>query len=138
MRSALLWFLLACSAQASPRFDVTFSQSARPSPVDGRIILIVSKDLEGEPRFQVDLGTTTQQIFGLDVDGLRPAEPAQIDSSAAGYPLRSLRDLVPGTYNVQAVLNIYDLPSRRWPRGETAHGSWRRPGMEPFARQPHE
>ncbi len=108
MRSALLWFLLACSAQASPRFDVTFSQSARSSPVDGRIILIVSKDLEGEPRFQVDLGTTTQQIFGLDVDGLRPAEPAQIDSSAAGYPLRSLRDLVPGTYNVQAVLNIYE------------------------------
>jgi hypothetical protein len=108
MRRAIVWFLWACAAQALPRFDVSFSSQARSSPADGRIILIVSKNLEGEPRFQVDWGVKTQQIFGLDVDGLRPGEPAHIDATTAGYPLRTLRDLAPGTYNMQAVLNVYE------------------------------
>jgi hypothetical protein len=108
MRPALLLCLLACTAQATPRFDVSFSASARSAPVDGRVILIVSKNLEDEPRFQVDWGVDTQQIFGIDVDGWRPGDAAHIDSAAAGHPLRSLRDLPPGTYNVQAVLNVYE------------------------------
>ncbi len=108
MRSVLLMCLVACAAQAAPRFDITFPIGARSAPVDGRIILILSKDLEGEPRFQVDSGVQTQQIFGIDVDGLRPGDAAHIDDSAAGYPLHSLRDLPPGTYNVQAVLTVYE------------------------------
>jgi hypothetical protein len=108
MRSVFLCFLLVCAAWAKPQFDVSFTAQARSSPVDGRLIVIVSKNLEGEPRLQVDIGVNTQQIFGLDVDGLRPGDPAHVGADAAGYPLRSLRDLAPGTYNVQAVLNVYE------------------------------
>src|SRR5579864_2767017 len=108
MRSLPILLLLACAVHATPRFDVSFNSHAQAAPLDGRIILIVSKNLEGEPRFQVDWGVDTQQIFGIDVDGLRPGETAKIDASAPGYPLRSLRDLAPGTYNVQAVLNVYE------------------------------
>lgn len=108
MRPALLWLLLAYTAQATPQFDVSFSSRARSSPVDGRIILIVSKNLEGEPRFQVHWGIGTQQIFGLDADDLRPGELAHLDATAKGQPLRSLRDLPPDTYNVQTVLNVYE------------------------------
>src|SRR5579872_1723412 len=107
MRSAILLSMLACSAAAAPRFDVRFSLS-HSSPVDGRLILIVSKQMEGEPRFQISYGVDTAQIFGLDADGLQPGDTVPIDSSAAGYPLRSLRDLPPGTYNAQAVLQVYE------------------------------
>jgi len=41
------------AAPASLRFDVRLLASARTEPVDGRLIVVVSKKLEGEPRFQV-------------------------------------------------------------------------------------
>ena len=87
---------------------MSFSAKAHDSPADGRLIVIVSREMEGEPRFQVSWGTETQQIFGIDVDGLKPAETARVDSKAAGHPLRSLNDLALGKYSVQAVLNIYE------------------------------
>jgi hypothetical protein len=37
--------------------------------LDGRVIVIVSENLEDEPRFQVDWGVGTQQICDIDVDG---------------------------------------------------------------------
>ena len=106
------FLLLASVATAAPQFDVSFSSKARSISVDGRVILIVSKELKGEPRFQVTWGTDTQQIFGVDVDGWRPGDTVRIDSATAGHPLRSLRELPAGTYNVQAVLNIYETVHR--------------------------
>ena len=108
--SAIL--LLASVGVAAPRFDVSFSSRTRSTAVDGRVILIVSRELKGEPRFQVTWGTDTQQIFGLDVDGWRPGDTVRIDSAAAGHPLRSIRELPAGTYNVQAVLNVYETVHR--------------------------
>ncbi len=112
MRQVILWVLMVCSASAAPRFDIRLSSRAVSLPVDGRIILIVSKELEGEPRFHVSWGLETQQIFGLDVDGWRPGDIARLDGAAAGYPLRRLGDLPPGAYNVQAVLNLYETVHR--------------------------
>jgi hypothetical protein len=108
MRLVSLWVALATVALAAPRFAITVSPAALASPVDGRIILIISKEIQGEPRFQVSWGTKTAQIFGIDVDGWRPGVAANIDGGVAGHPLRSLSDLQPGTYNVQAVLNVYE------------------------------
>ena len=107
MRSAILCSILAFAAAAAPRFDVRFPLS-HASPLDGRLIVIVSKEMQGEPRFQVEWGLETQQIFGLDVNALRAGDTVPVDSSAAGYPARSLRDLPPGAYNVQAVLQVYE------------------------------
>jgi hypothetical protein len=50
----------------------------------------------------------SQIVFGLTVDGWRPGEPAVVDASAWGYPIRSLRELPAGEYTVQAVLNRYE------------------------------
>jgi hypothetical protein len=104
--SFLLW--LEITVWAQPRFDVKFTPEAKPTPIDGRLIVVVSKELKDEPRFQVTYGVGTQQIFGMDVNGWNPGEIAGVDVSAAGHPLRSLRELSPGTYNVQAVLNVYE------------------------------
>lgn len=107
MRFAAL-FVGFCALATAAQFEVSFTSKARSTPADGRVIVIVSKEMNGEPRFQVGWGVNSQQIFGADADELKPGEKVRIDASSPGHPLRSLRDLPPGRYNVQAVLNVYE------------------------------
>jgi hypothetical protein len=74
--------------------------------------LLVSTDNSQEPRFQINEDLNTQQVFGLDVDGLKPGQEAVVDSSAFGYPLSSLSNLKPGEYWVQAMLHRYETFKR--------------------------
>ena len=112
MRIAALLVLLSSPLSAAPQFQVSFSAGTKATPVDGRLILVVSREMDGEPRHQVGWGIRTQQIFGLAVDGWRPGEVVRVDEKAAGNPLKSLLELKPGTYNVQAVLNVYETVHR--------------------------
>jgi hypothetical protein len=98
----------AASAGRSPEFALTFSQQRSAEPLDGRLLLLLSTDPSEEPRMQISLSPNTQMVFGTDVDGLRPGQPLIVGQQAFGYPLRSLRDLKPGDYYVQAVLHRYE------------------------------
>src|SRR5206468_6108387 len=49
----------------------------------------------------------SQQVFGLDVDGLKPAQAAVIDEASYGYPTASLSQVPPGDYYVQGLLSKY-------------------------------
>ena len=108
MRAILLALVAALTLSAAPTFRVRLDPSARNTPLDGRLIIVVSRNMQGEPRLQVTYGLPTQQIFGMDVDGWKPSDAITMPASAAGAPLHSLADLPPGTYNVQAVLNVYE------------------------------
>jgi len=108
MRVIILTFAAALSLAAEPGFQIRLSAAIRSAPVDGRLIVVVSKKLEGEPRFQVSWGLETQQIFGMDVDGWKPGDAVEVRGKAMGAPLHTLADLPPGKYNVQAVLNVYE------------------------------
>ena len=108
MRVIILAFAAALSLAAEPGFQIRLSPAIRSAPVDGRLIVVVSKKLEGEPRFQVSWGLETQQIFGMDVDGWKPGDAVEVRGKAMGAPLHTLADLQPGKYNVQAVLNVYE------------------------------
>ena len=99
---------LAAQTRPSLQFAVTFPAARSQAPLDGRLLVYVSTDTAGEPRFQVNDSPGTQQVFGIDVDGWRPGQTMTLDASAFGYPLRSLRDLKPGRYRVQAFLNRYE------------------------------
>ena len=57
---------------------------------------------------QIDDTPRSQMVFGKTVDSLKPGENVAIDETAAGYPVRSIKDVPPGNYTVQAVLNIYE------------------------------
>ena len=57
---------------------------------------------------QIDDTPRTQIVFGVNVDGLASGAAVTVDSAAFGYPIRSLKDVPPGEYTVQAVLNIYE------------------------------
>ncbi len=93
---------------AAPRFSVSFPRQTNATPLDGRLLLILSTDPSAEPRMQINDTPDTQMIFGVDVDGLRPGQPATVDDSAFGYPVRNLSGVTPGEYYVQAVLHRYE------------------------------
>ncbi len=98
----------ARAAGSSFRFSVSYPPSAAAGPLDGRVLLLLSKDDVTEPRFEVDAGVDAIQLFGLDVHGLAPDQAALVDAAAYGYPYESLADLPAGRYRVQAVLHRYE------------------------------
>lgn len=97
---------------AQPRAAITLSPSRAAAPLTGRLLLFVSTDTAGTPRTQVSDNATTAQVFGLDVSDWRPGTARTIDATAFGYPLESLRDLKPGRYRIQALLNRYERFTR--------------------------
>jgi hypothetical protein len=110
-------------AQTAPglRFEISFPAAVSQQPQTGHIILIVSNDstslasddTTAEPRFDYRVyQPDVQPGFGLDVDGLRPGQPAVIDARVFGWPLQSVNDLPAGDYRVQAVLNRYEVYHR--------------------------
>ena len=100
------------SPGSGPTVAVSFTAEARPEPVDGRVILMLSTDAESEPRNQVQPGIRAIPIYGLDVEGLAPGVAATFDSSSWGYPIQSLSRLPAGDYWVQAILHEYETFQR--------------------------
>jgi hypothetical protein len=93
-------------------FAVSFPAEKSKTPLDGRILLLISNDGSDEPRNQISDGAKTQLIYGIDVDQLRPGQEAVIDSGVFGYPLKSFAGIPPGEYFVQALLNRYETFTR--------------------------
>jgi hypothetical protein len=96
------------SAQTTLRFAVTFSAAQGKDPLDGRLLVIVSSTAGEEPRFQVNDGPSGQPVFGVDVEGLKPGQPAYIDDGVPGFPVDSIAQIPAGTYTVQALLHKYE------------------------------
>jgi hypothetical protein len=91
-----------------PGFSVSFPAELHPEPLDGRVLLMLTREEEPEPRFQVRPGVEAIPIFGIDVEGLEPGQPAVIDDAVFGYPATSLAEVPAGEYWVQAVLHVYE------------------------------
>ncbi len=118
------WFGTSSSAlafdanPADPKKDpmleirVRFGPERGTSPIDGRVLLMLSRDPTEEPRFQINDSPKTQQIFGIDIEGLEPGHDAVIGPAAPGYPVKSLAQVPAGKYWVQAVFHKYETLHR--------------------------
>jgi hypothetical protein len=103
------------AAQAKrPLAVVSLAPGLTSTPVDGRVLLLLSKSKEGEPRFQItDTHVTrSQQVFGVDAEGLRPGGDVTFTGDVLGYPVEHLSDIPAGTYTVQALLHRYETFTR--------------------------
>ena len=95
----------------APVFAITFDAAKSATPLDGRLLLLLSTNPAEEPRFQINDSPKTQIVFGMDVENWKPGEARVMDSTDAGifgHPIRSLRDLKAGEYVVQALLDRYE------------------------------
>jgi hypothetical protein len=109
LRILLLLAVVSASLSASAQsFTVSFPKERSVKALDGRLLLLLSSDPSAEPRMQIDDTPRSQMVFGVNVDGLAPGAAATVDAAAFGYPIRSLKDVPPGDYTVQAVLNLYE------------------------------
>jgi hypothetical protein len=108
-RTALaLMLLIAPLSALAQTFTVTFPKEVSSQPLDGRLLLLLSTDPSDEPRNQINDTPRSQMVFGLTVDAWKPGEAATVDATAWGYPIQSLKDVPPGDYTLQAVLNKYE------------------------------
>ena len=101
------------SRAAKPfRIEVSFPATLETKPLDGRIILVISRRDTPPPINAQMRGNNAQPMFGIDVEGLKPGQTAVFDDGTRGWPVESLRDLPPGDYFAQAVLNVYTTVTR--------------------------
>ncbi|MCH8879115.1 MAG: hypothetical protein IID34_04445 [Planctomycetes bacterium] len=98
----------AMAADGQLRVGCSFPSARSQVPLDGRMLLMISKDGSKEPRFQINDGANGQLIFGIDVNGLKPEAEAIFDGKVLGFPLRSLDRVPPGEYWVQGLLHRYE------------------------------
>ncbi|HDZ27444.1 hypothetical protein LCGC14_0885830 [marine sediment metagenome] len=109
----VIWFM-TCAPQGAPslRFEISFPESLSGEPITGRMFVMITRNADREPRFQVGAytnrpGANNAPLFGVDVKQLEPGESVVIDENTLGYPPHSLRDIPAGDYYVQALLNVY-------------------------------
>jgi Putative esterase len=98
-------------ADSSPEFEISFPYSTQHGPITGRLLLLLSRTNDPEVRYQVGW-VNSPPTFGIDVLNFAAGQTAVIDGNVAGFPLRSLKELPPGEYYVQALLNVYTKFSR--------------------------
>ena len=108
-----LFFCLACSLQGQTTFTVTYPASRSATPLDGRLLLLISKDGNKEPRTQARDDYRSAQIYGMDVENWRGGTPKSFNSGVSGYPLATIGELPPGNYYVQVLLHRYETFRRK-------------------------
>jgi hypothetical protein len=115
LTALVLTAALATSTAASApakglEFAVIFPAAQSSGPIDGRVILLLSRDLTREPRTHVEANEplATPYLFGINVEALAPGADAVLNDSAFGWPAAHLSAIPSGDYLVQAVLNRYE------------------------------
>lgn len=115
MKPALLATLLCfgVGTTQAATFSVTVAPEQAREPLNGRLLLLLSADPSKEPRFQIEEGTKSQQVFGIDATSWKAGESQVFDAKVLGYPRVSLADVPAGTYRVQALLHKYETFRRK-------------------------
>ena len=120
--------LAACATRpggGTLRIALSFPESSGLAEADGRMLVVLASGDRQEPRFQVSDSDRTQQIFGVDVDGLEARTGCACSTATVfGYPVAqprrraAWRVLGPG-----AAARVPDVQAQRRPHGEAAAGS---------------
>lgn len=82
-------------------------------PVVGRAFFIVARSNEEMPH--LGTGVTGNPLWGVDVRDYRAGDTAVVSDGApsvSGYPFSTFDELLPGSYYVQAFLNVYTTFTR--------------------------
>jgi hypothetical protein len=125
--------LLAGMAREEPparrtalRFEVTAARGLLNGPTDGRILVVLGRDGEKEPRHRIGrVGMDSPPVLGADADAFAEGSRVVLDQRSAVFPLADLAHLPAGKYAVQAVLahnrdlNCPDAPGNLYSAAQT-------------------
>jgi len=103
-------FLTLLALALGDRFEIVIDPAASPAPLTGRLVLVVAKSGEPEPRLLIS--PSGPALFGVDLVALKAGEAAIVDEATLGHPL-ALSALPAGDYFVQAVVNVYEEVKRK-------------------------
>jgi hypothetical protein len=94
---------VATQERTEIEFNVSFPVSVNADPLDGRIILVLSKTEDFNHSGVAD-GSPT---FGVDVENFVPGQETTLGGSLNGDLIPSLNEIPPGEYFVIAYLDVY-------------------------------
>jgi hypothetical protein len=101
----------AAASATGTAFSVAVPAAHGGAPLDGRLILLLSRDLSREPRTHVEPNQPLDcpYLFGVNVDGMAPGHAVRVGDEAFGWPAAHLSQVPAGDYLVQVVLNRYEV-----------------------------
>ncbi|MCS5659998.1 MAG: alpha/beta hydrolase-fold protein [Dehalococcoidia bacterium] len=108
--SILLSFVVAVVPLSAGKlkFVVNYPTEQDGNILEGRVLLMLAKNDESEPRFQITYQNHTGLIYGVDALGKKPKGGVVIDGTVFGYPIESLDNIPAGEYWVQGLLHTYE------------------------------
>lgn len=118
MKQKLIYIFLICIAfscqtpSPTPGISIDIAPELQEELVDGRLLVIFSKDEEKEPRFSISDNASTAQVFGMDIENYSPGDPITLGESSFGYPIENIQDFPEGEYFVQAFIIKYETFNR--------------------------
>jgi len=93
MKKTYFIFLMLVAYSVTAQINVTVKFPSQGT-LDGRLVLMLSKNDKSEPRFQILDGHDTQLVFGLDLDNWAANTPKVMNASNTfGYPIQNLKDI---------------------------------------------
>ena len=92
--------------------EIPYPSEHYDTSLDGRLILLLSEQMDTEPRFQLRDDSKTCQAFGMDVLDWEPGAPLRFDTDVFGYPIQSFNDLPSGDFYVQVLFHKYETFNR--------------------------
>jgi len=122
MKKHILSFIMALSLPLNGS-GITFNiehpkKDENGNFIQGRVLLFLSNNNLDEPRFQTNDKSSTAFVFGVDLISKNYSKTI-IDSKSFGYPVKSLDQIPPGEYFVQALLHKYETFNLK--TGHTVH-----------------
>ena len=108
--SILLSFVVAVVPLSAGKlkFVINYPTEQDGNILEGRVLLMLAKSDESEPRFQITYQNHTGLIYGVDALGKKPKGGVVIDGTVFGYPIESLDNIPAGEYWVQGLLHTYE------------------------------
>jgi hypothetical protein len=105
-------FLSCSDPNTSANIQLLFSKAHYEEALDGRLIVLISKHIETEPRFQLRDDAKTCQAFGMDIKDWKPETPIPFDMASFGYPIRNFNQLPSGAFFIQVLFHKYETFNR--------------------------
>ena len=104
----MIAFFSSCEKNNHIVFEVSYNSKLSDSLLDGRLLVMITKDSSKEPRFQINDSDRTGIIIGKDVSQWESGSLETFKSNTLAYPIENLNELESGEYFVQALLHKYD------------------------------